>query len=135
MSETALTQGVHHVGLTVGDLAATVAFFTQALGYREVGGRPDYPSVFVSDGTTMLTLWQARTDTPNAFDRQTNIGLHHLCLRMSSDAALDTAFAQVSAHPRVTVEFAPMPVANGNGRYAMVFEPSGNRIELRFMEG
>ena len=129
-----LTAGVHHVGLTVGDLDASVAFF-EALGFGQVGGRPDYPSVFVSDGTVMLTLWKAKAAAPVAFDRAANIGLHHLCLRMVSDQAVQTAFEVATAQPGVKVDFAPMPVANGNGTYAMVFEPSGNRIELRYMQG
>jgi catechol 2,3-dioxygenase-like lactoylglutathione lyase family enzyme len=31
------TQGVHHAGLTVPDLAAAQAFFQEALGFRRVG--------------------------------------------------------------------------------------------------
>ena len=130
-----LTSGVHHVGLTVGDLEASAGFFTEALGFERVGGRPEYPSVFVSDGTVMLTLWQAKVDAPTPFDRTANIGLHHLCLRIPDRATLDRAFERASSHPGVAVEFAPDTVATGNGAYAMLYEPSGNRIELRFMEG
>ena len=53
----ALTTGAHHVGLAVPDLTAAVDFFCSALGYKEVGGNPAYPSVFVSDGSTLLTLF------------------------------------------------------------------------------
>lgn len=128
-----LTAGVHHVGLTVRDLEASVQFF-EALGFERTGGRPDYPSIFVSDGAVMLTIWQAKVEDPTPFDRTRNIGLHHLCLKMASAAALTRAFEIASSHPGVEVEFEPTPVATGNGGYAMVYEPSGNRIELRFME-
>ena len=44
-----LTRGVHHVGLAVPDLEAAERFFRDALGWKTVGGVPDYPAVFVSD--------------------------------------------------------------------------------------
>ena len=130
-----LTQGIHHVGLTVGDLEATVKFFEDVLDFERIGGRPDYPSVFISDGSVMLTLWQAKVDDPTPFDRTCNIGLHHLCIRMSDEASLNEAFDRAQNYHGVEVEFPPEPVATGNGAYAMVYEPSGNRIELRYMEG
>lgn len=127
-----LTAGVHHVGLTVGDLEASVGFF-EALGFERIGGRPDYPSVFVSDGSVMLTIWQAKVDDPTPFDRTSNIGLHHLCLKMTSADAVQKAFDIASGYAGAKVEFEPTEVATGNGSYAMVYEPSGNRIELRCM--
>lgn len=129
-----LTSGVHHVGLTVPDLEASVSFF-EALGFDRVGGRPDYPSVFISDGSVMLTIWQAQVDDPTPFDRNANIGLHHLCLRIASAEALAKAFEIASGYPGVKVEFGPTTVTTGNGSFAMVYEPGGNRIELRHMEG
>lgn len=129
-----LTAGIHHVGLTVGDLEGSVEFF-EALGFERMGGRPDYPSIFISDGSIMLTLWQAKVAEPLPFDRGSNIGLHHLCLRMTSEDALTKAFRIASGHPGVHVEFEPTAVATGNGSFAMLYEPSGNRIELRYMEG
>lgn len=56
---TAKAQGAHHVGLTVSDLDTAKAFFIQALGCDQVGKSPDYPAVFISDGSVMITLWQA----------------------------------------------------------------------------
>ena len=44
------TRGLNHVGLTVRDLDASVAFFTEGLSWETAGGDPDYPSVFVTDG-------------------------------------------------------------------------------------
>ncbi len=129
-----MTAGVHHVGLTVGDLEASAQFFEQVLGFDRIGGRPEYPSIFVSDGSVMLTLWQAKVDQPAPFDRTCNIGLHHLCLRIADADKVQIAFDRAKAHPGVTVEFEPTTVATGNGTYAMINEPSGNRIELRHME-
>ncbi len=61
----ARTRGVHHVGLTVPDLAAAKAFFVDALGFEQVGEVADYPAVFLNDGSAMITLWQAE-DPANA---------------------------------------------------------------------
>ena len=80
---TARTRGAHHVGLTVPDVEAARRFFVEALGFDTVGGRPDYPAAFVSDGTLMITLWRAADpDTATPFDRRANLGLHHLALRV-----------------------------------------------------
>ena len=131
----AMTRGIDHVGLTASDLDATVAFFTEGLGWNVVGGRPEYPSVFISDGSAVLTLWQAKVDNPVAFDRRANVGLHHLALKFASREALDTAFERVRTMPGVEVEFATEPSRGGPKVHAMVYEPSGNRIELAFMPG
>ena len=57
------TKGVHHVGLTVRRLDEARHFFVDSLGYEQVGEIPDYPAVFLSDGNTMITLWQAEDPT------------------------------------------------------------------------
>lgn len=127
-----LTCGVHHVGLTVPDLDQARAFFCGVLGFDEVGGVPAYPSIFVSDGAILLTLWRA-ADPPTArtFDRRANIGLHHLSLAVADDAALDAAWERVSAHPGVVIDAAPGPIRPGSTtRHFLVFIPGGIRIEF-----
>ena len=59
MSDTAITRGAHHIGLTVPDLPKARGFFVDTLGFSQVGEVPDYPAVFLTDGTIMITLWQA----------------------------------------------------------------------------
>ena len=51
------TLGIHHLGLSVPDIKQTAAFFIDQLHFKQVGEKPDYPAIFVSDGTVMLTLW------------------------------------------------------------------------------
>jgi len=127
-----LTCGVHHVGLTVPDLESARAFFCNALGFEVVGGKPDYPAVFVSDGKVMLTLWRAEDPaTARAFDRRANIGLHHLALAFSTDDALDRAWERVSAYPGIVVDVPPSPTRPGSPtRHFLVFIPGGIRLEL-----
>jgi catechol 2,3-dioxygenase-like lactoylglutathione lyase family enzyme len=128
----ALTLGVHHVGLSVPDLEAAQRFFVEALGFKVVGGLPDYPAAFVSDGTTMLTLWRVADPAESvAFDRRTNVGLHHLALKVADRAALDRAFTRMTAHPGVTVEFAPGPMrAGAEMHHCIVALPGGIRLEI-----
>lgn len=127
-----LTCGVHHVGLAVPDLNTATHFFCELLGWEVVGGRPDYPAVFVSDGSTRLTLWRV-ADPANAvaFDRRANLGLHHLALAVADEAALAKVFERLRADPSVTIEFAPEAVHPGSGtHHFMCAMPGGLRIEF-----
>ncbi|NOR41029.1 MAG: VOC family protein, partial [Gammaproteobacteria bacterium] len=60
-----VTRGAHHIGLTVPSLDTTRNFFIDTLGYEQVGEIADYPAVFLSDDSIMITLWQA-VDPVNA---------------------------------------------------------------------
>ena len=102
----ALTHGVHHVGLAVRDLDEATSFFCGTLGFKEVARNDAYPAVFVSDGSVTLTIWRV-TDPKNsvAFNRKTNIGLHHLALAVADQAALATVHERVRNHPGVVLEF------------------------------
>lgn len=125
------THGLDHVGLSVRNLADTVRFFREALGWRLVGERPDYPAAFVSDGRVTLSLWQvADPGHAAAFDRRANVGLHHLALAVADEQGLQDLHARLAAWPGVTVEFAPQPVRAGPKRHFIVLEPGGLRLEF-----
>jgi catechol 2,3-dioxygenase-like lactoylglutathione lyase family enzyme len=130
-SDAARTQGIHHAGLTVPDLGAARSFFEEALGFRPVGEVPSYPAAFLSDGTVMITLWQAE-DPARAlpFDRRRGIGLHHLALRVADAAALDALHRELDARDDVEVEFAPEPLGGGPTRHMMCAIPGRIRLEL-----
>ncbi len=125
------TNGVHHVGLTVPNLAVTLTFFTDVLGYQTVGEIPDYPAVFLSDGTTMITLWQVK-DIENAvpFDRHNVVGLHHLALTVDSIDFLHELHHTLIQHNTLDVEFAPEPLGDGPTHHMMCFIPGGIRLEF-----
>ena len=127
----ARTQGIHHAGLTVPDLAAARSFFEEALGFSTVGEKPDYPAVFLSDGSVMITLWQAE-DPAHArpFDRRRGIGLHHLALRVADAAGLEALHRELAARADVEVEFAPEPLGGGPTRHMMCAIPGRIRLEL-----
>lgn len=126
-----LTQGVHHVGLTVTDLDASCGFFTELLGWEKVGAKPDYPAVFVSDGSVMITLWQTKEPlSAKPFDKNNNVGLHHLAIRVADLDTLDSVYQKLMAAENVDIEFAPEPLHEGPTIHMMCFEPGGVRIEL-----
>jgi catechol 2,3-dioxygenase-like lactoylglutathione lyase family enzyme len=133
MTTESLTVGIDHVGLTVRNLDVTRDFFVDCLGWKQVGGRPDYPAAFVSDGHILLTLWQAKEpDQAVDFDRKNNLGLHHLALRAANEEAFATLFERVSGWPGVKVEFTPELLGSGPKRHAMVYEPGGIRLEFDY---
>lgn len=128
-----LTRGVHHVGLTVSRLEESARFFTELLGWQEVRRDDSYPAIFVSDGTVMLSLWSTKAtaaeQTVNAFNNQTNIGLHHLALLVDSRERLDQIYAHLLEHA-VHIEFAPELLREGPAQHMMCYEPSGIRLEF-----
>lgn len=124
----ARTNGAHHVGLTVPSLGEARAFFIQALGFRQVGEVPDYPAVFLSDGTILITLWQAENpETAVPFDRRANIGLHHLALRVSD---LDNLAAELALRHDVDIEFEPEGLGDTGIRHMMCRIPGNIRLEF-----
>jgi catechol 2,3-dioxygenase-like lactoylglutathione lyase family enzyme len=131
MADTAVTRGAHHIGLTVPDLARTRAFFVDTLGFAQVGEVPSYPAVFLTDGTTMITLWQAANPaTAVPFDRKNSIGLHHLALKVDGADVLDALHGKLAATGGVEVEFAPEPLLGGPTRHMMCAIPGGIRVEF-----
>ena len=124
-------RGVHHVGLTVADLSAARRFFVEALGYQLRGEKLDYPAAFVSDGKTLISLWQVKDPSRAVpFDRAHNVGLHHLALAVDGHAALDSLHERLTRLVDVELEFAPEPLGGGPSRHMMVRIPGGVRVEF-----
>ena len=131
-----VTRGVHHVGLTVPDLAETRQFFMKSLGFEQVGDVPHYPAVFLSDSKTLITLWQAE-DAKNsiAFDRKNNIGLHHFALIVEGYGALEALYNRLLNTKNVVIEFPPEPLGNSSARHMITSIPGGIRLEFISPEG
>lgn len=127
----AITQGAHHIGLTVPDLTAARNFFVEILGFKQVGEVPNYPAIFISDGTIMLTLWQAvDPDSATPFDRKHIIGLHHFALKVDSLETLKSLHQTLLNTAGVEIEFAPEPLGGGPIHHMMFYIPGGIRMEL-----
>jgi catechol 2,3-dioxygenase-like lactoylglutathione lyase family enzyme len=126
-----ITRGVHHIGLTVPDVEQTSAFFVGVLGYKLVGRREAYPAMFVSDGATTISLWQATNpDSAVAFDRKNVIGLHHLAIAVENHATLESLYQRLRVTPGVSIEFSPEQQGSGNNRHMMCSIPGGIRVEF-----
>jgi lactoylglutathione lyase len=128
-----MTSGLNHLGLTVRNLQASADFFINILGWEKVGGYPDYPSIFVTDGKIFLTLWQTKNmKQVIAFDRKNNVGLHHLALTVTSKKVLSELHRRFKSVPNLIIEFAPELNGKGPTIHMMIREPSGNRIEFAY---
>ncbi len=131
MSNNSITKGAHHIGLTVPDLAKSRAFFIDTLGFSLVGEVPDYPAVFLTDGITMITLWQAANPAAAVpFDRKNIIGLHHFALKVESADHLETLHQKLARTADVEIEFAPESLGGGATQHMMCFIPGGIRMEF-----
>lgn len=127
-----ITQGAHHIGLAVSKLEESANFFTSLLGWKEVKRNEEYPAIYVSDGSIMLTLWAIKEEHPIQFNRRKNIGLHHVAFSVENEDDLN------QLHKRLTdngtkIEFAPERLGQGPARHMMCYEPSGIRVEFIWM--
>ncbi len=125
-----LTLGIDHLGLSVADLAQTLLFFQECLGWALLGRREEYPAAFVTDQHAIVTLWQVERDRRVEFDRRTNVGLHHLALRVGSLEQLHRLHERVAKWLGVRVEFSPEISGRGPKTHFMVSEPGGLRLEF-----
>lgn len=131
LDSSVLTQGAHHIGLTVPNINQTRDFFVNTLNFKQVGEKPNYPALFVSDGTITVTLWQS-VDSANAtpFDRKNNIGLHHLALRLNTEVSLESLYERLVESGNVDIEFKPEQLGSGATKHMMCIIPGGIRVEF-----
>ncbi len=125
------TLGLNHIGFAVSDLEASASFFVDTLGWKRVGGDPDYPAIFVANDEMMVTLWRV-TDPATAipFDRKNNVGLHHMAITVRDLTTLHELHRRFLENPRVKIEFAPEFLGNGPTTHMMIRDPSGLRLEF-----
>jgi catechol 2,3-dioxygenase-like lactoylglutathione lyase family enzyme len=129
MMKNTLTNGSHHIGLTVSNLEQSAAFFIGVLGWNEVKRNEEYPAIFVSDGQLMITLWATKETPEVPFNRRANVGLHHLALQVSSESVLNQIHQKLTDN-QINVEFSPELIGDGPAKHMMCFDPSGIRVEF-----
>ena len=124
-----ITSGTHHIGLTVSKLEESADFFISQLGWQEVRRNEEYPAIYVSDGSIMVTLWATRESPSSHFDRCKNIGLHHIAFKVENEDDLNRLHQRLADHG-TRIEFAPERLGQGPARHMMCYEPSGIRVEF-----
>ncbi len=131
MTESITTKGIHHLGLTVPNVNETRRFFVDVLDYEFLGERTDYPAACVTDGVTMITLWQTTDpDTAVPFNRKNVVGLHHLALAVDNHQGLDAIFERLRVAENVSIEFPPEARGDKGARHLMCNIPGGIRVEF-----
>lgn len=122
---------VHHLDITVQDMARSSAFYESVLPLMGFERFPDAPEGPLWAGKSVeIGLQSARTDAPH--DRYA-AGLHHLAFTAASRAAVDTLHGQLGElgvsilHPPAEYpEYTP-------GYYAVFFaDPDGIKLEYVF---
>ena len=92
MESRVATSGVHHLKLTVTDVARSRDFYTGVLGFDVVGDHGS--TVLVSDGSVMIGL-APPPDPTQAIERdlfnENRVGLDHLSFTVGSRADLERA--------------------------------------------
>jgi glyoxylase I family protein len=128
---TPITAGtVHHLRLTVSDVARSQAFYTEVLGFQHV---MDLPSgVFLRNGTVGLGIGPSpdpsRAPRDDRFD-EARIGLDHLSFGVASRAELERARRLLKdrgvPHGEIT------DLGDGFGLYILAFrDPDNIQLEL-----
>ena len=123
------TAGVHHLALTVSDVARSEQFYTTMLGFQKL---MDFgPRVLLSNGSMVLAL----TPPPNPeqairndrFD-ENRIGLDHLSFAVASHADLEAA---VRLFDEQGVPHGEIKDLGGIGIYVLALrDPDNIQIEL-----
>lgn len=126
---TPITKGTHHIGLTVSKLEESADFFTSLLGWQEVRRNEEYPAIFVSDGSIMVTLWATKEEPSIQFNKNKNVGLHHVAFHVENEDDLNTIHKRLTNNG-IKIEFAPELVQQGPAKHMMCYEPSGIRVEF-----
>lgn len=131
MTNKTITQGIQQIGLTVPNLSETRDFFLATLGFTQCGEIPDYPAVCLTDGITVITLWQAlEPNVAIAFDQKNVIGLHHVAFNVEGPEALGAFHDKLKTTDGVEIEVAPETLSTGPVTRMICTIPSGIRLEF-----
>jgi len=126
---TAITKGTHHIGLTVAKLEESADFFISLLGWKEARRNNEYPAIFVTDGEVMVTLWATKEEPVTPFNKNANIGLHHVAFQVESEENLNNIYSKLKIN-NINIEFKPELLRDGPAKHMMCYEPSGIRVEF-----
>lgn len=126
---TPITKGTHHIGFTVSALEESADFFISLLGWHEVRRNHEYPAIYVSDGSIVVTLWATKEEPSSPFNKSKNVGLHHVAFQIESESDLNGLYERLK-NSGVKIEFSPEFLGKGPAKHMMCYEPSGIRVEF-----
>ena len=130
MSSAIATGPIHHLRLTVSDVARSRAFYTEVLGFQHVTELPS--GVFLSNGAVGLGIGPSpdpgRAPANDRFD-EARIGLDHLSFQVAGRDELERARQLLDErgvpHGEVT------DLGEGFGLYILAFrDPDNIQLEL-----
>ena len=124
---------IHHIDLTVSDLAASSAYYDKVLGrlgYTRSGQyEGEVPTWELSDAGSTLSIGLHAASTGAGHDRR-SAGLHHLAFHLASRADVDD-FHAFLRREEVPILDAPAEYGYTPGYYAVFFaDPDGIKLEL-----
>ena len=129
------TGAVHHVRLTVRDVARSQAFYTGVLGFHHVMDLP--AGVFLSNGTVGLGIGSSpdpsRAPSDDRFD-EARVGLDHLSFGVASRDELERARQLLDERgvPRGEIT----DLGDAFGMYILAFrDPDNIQLELTALYG
>jgi len=101
------------------------------LHFKLVGANPDYPAAFVTNGVTLITLWQAE-DGAAPFDQRRQIGLHHAEFTVENLETLAVLYDKLQPWQEVEIEGEISPPSPGSqARHFLLRMPGGPRLKFR----
>ena len=121
-----MIKGIEHVAVVTTDVERAARFYTEVLGFREVGRLETSHSgtlVFVGlNGTTVELFGNGKARSSSGGDE---VGYKHICLRVDD---VDAEYARLKS---LGVDFHMEPATVDAGlRIAFFRDPAGNPIEL-----
>ena len=128
------TSAVHHVAITVSDVARSTAFYTQLLGFQKL---MDFGSRALLGNGSMVLALTPPTDPSQAIanDRfnENRIGLDHLSFSVASHAELEKAVSLFDAN---NIPHGEIKDLGDVGIYVLAFrDPDNIQMELTAPHG
>ncbi len=122
--------GIHHIGLTVRDLARSIEWYATVLGFEEAGrlDKPDHEVAMLRHPSGLLIgLVQHEGAGGEAFDER-RPGLDHLGLAVATPDDVDAGAARLDelGVPRSEVKDGALP----GSRLTVFRDPDGIQLEI-----
>ena len=132
LPETRIATRLMHVGVAVGSLDRSLAFYRDILGCREVwrgsssGKQLSWVNLMVPDGQDYIELMLYKGSSPPAARLGT---MHHLCLEVP-DVAKARAVLEKRPASKGWGKIGAIQLGKNRKRQLNLFDPDGTRIEL-----